>query len=171
MTNNNVTKLADVMESVRQRLNTQDKVTVYRFDIFKGKQDQDGKVVKIKSVGSAYLRDGLKTYTVNLKTLLGDKFYLLPNSKPEMGADFVILTREPAQNLGRKYFWNNVGDGRVLDGPNAGIMRLTWDIFAGDIYMNLHPRTSLSCRKRRKPTRRRNRTSRYIQANSLIHKN
>jgi hypothetical protein len=28
------------------------------------------------------------------------------NTKAEHKADFVILTREPAMNIGRKYFWN-----------------------------------------------------------------
>jgi hypothetical protein len=116
-------------------------VTVYRFDIFKGATDAEGKVAKIKSVGSAYIREGLKTYTVHLKALLKDTFYLLPNTKPTTtDAEFVILTREPAQNSGKKYFWNNVGEGRVLDGVNHGVMQLSWDVLmADDIYMTLHP--------------------------------
>lgn len=115
-------------------------VTVYRFDLFKGVKDLEGKVKKIKTVGSAYIREGLKTYTVHLKTLLKDTFYLLPNSKQTMSnADFVILTREVAQNPGKKYFWNNVGEGRVLNGENEGIMELIWDILGPDLYMTLHP--------------------------------
>ena len=134
---NNVTQLAEIVDSVRQRLGNM--ATVYRFDIFKGVRSESGKVSKVKSVGAAYLREGLKTYTVNLKTFLNDKFYLLPNSKREYDADFVILTREPALNPGRKYFWNNIGDGKVMDGINSGIMRLNWDVFGSDIYMTLHP--------------------------------
>lgn len=137
----NPVQLKEVTESANAKNDAPATVTVYRFDIFKGAQNSDGKVVKIKSVGSAYIREGLKTYTVHLKAFLKDTFYLLPNSKPvHSDADFVILTREPAQNAGRKYFWNNVGEGRILDGANHGIMRLSWDVMmADDIYMTLHP--------------------------------
>ena len=116
-----------------------DLATVYRFDIFKGTHDSNGKIQKTKSIGAAYLRDGIKTYTVVLRTFLKDKFYLLPNSKPESKSDFVILTREPAQNIGRKYFWNNVGQGLLLEGINHGLMELSWDVLADGVYMNVHP--------------------------------
>src|ERR1700690_3798987 len=95
----------------------QKKTTVYRFDVFKGTVDENGKVTKVKSVGSAYVREGLSTYTLHLKTFLKDTFYLLQNTKSP-SPDFVILTREPSQNMSRKYFWNSVGEGHVLDGPN-----------------------------------------------------
>ena len=126
---NNVVSISEATE----------KVSVYRFDIFKGAKDAEGKVTKIKSVGAAYLREGLKTYTVHLKTFLKDRFYLLPNSKGKGFADFVILTREPAQYSGRKYFWNSVGEGQMMDGANHGVVRLSWDVLADDIYMTLHP--------------------------------
>lgn len=113
--------------------------TVYRFDIFKGLSDNLGKIQKLKSVGSAYLRDGLKTYNVHLKTFLKDQFYLLPNSKPEDDSDFVILTREPAQKIWKKYFWNSVGEGKILTGTNHGIMKLSWDVLSEDLYLCLHP--------------------------------
>ena len=116
-------------------------VSVYRFDIFKGVLDAEGKVNKIRTIGAAYLRDGLKTYTVTLKTFLKDKFYLLPNSKPESKAEFVILTRELGQNISRKYFWNSVGEAVVMDGVNRGLMKLAWDVLADDIYMSCHPVT------------------------------
>jgi hypothetical protein len=138
-------KLAPVVQlvqSMRSKLSPENKVTVYRFDIFKGKVDDEGTVTKIKSVGSAYVREGLKTYTLSLKTFLNEKFYLLANSKPGQGrsnADYVILTREPGQNVGRKYFWNNVGEGTFLTDVNHGLMKLSWDILSCDIFMNLNP--------------------------------
>lgn len=133
---------AQAVESIRAKADAGNatKVTVYRFDIFKGFKNSSGKVTKIKSVGSAYIREGLMTYTVHLKALLKDTFYLLPNTKPNTDADFVILTREAAQKAGKKYFWNNVGDGRILTDENHGIMQLSWDVLmADDIYMTLHP--------------------------------
>ena len=116
-------------------------VTVTRFDIFKGYKDPSGKVNKIKSVGSAYIRHGLRTYTVHLKTFLKDTFYLLENTRQiTSNADFVILTREPAQHSGKKYFWNSVGDGRVLDGDNERLMELSWDLLPGDVYLDMSPK-------------------------------
>jgi hypothetical protein len=116
----------------------QKKTTVYRFDVFKGSVDESGVVHKVKSVGAAYVREGLSTYTLHLKTFLKDTFYLLQNTKSP-SPDFVILTREPAQNLNRKYFWNNVGEGTILDAENNGIMKLKWDVFSGELYMKIEP--------------------------------
>ncbi len=113
------------------------KVTVYRFDIFKGEVDQTGKVHKVKSVGSSYIREGLNTYTVHLKTFLKDTFYLIQNTRLP-GPDFVILSREASQNPKRKYYWNNIGEGVCLDGENKGIMKLTWDVLP-DLYMKVEP--------------------------------
>lgn len=136
----NTIDFRSALEIIRP-VTTNSNVTVYRFDIFKGVKDAEGKVIKAKAVGSAYIREGLKTYTVHLKTFLKDTFYLLPNTRPDISdADFVILTREPAQNSGKKYFWNNVGEGRMLKDANHGIMQLSWDVLiANDLYMTLHP--------------------------------
>jgi hypothetical protein len=118
----------------------QRRVTIYRFDIFKGVKTPEGKIVKIKSVGSAFVREGLQTYTIHLKTLLKDTFYLLPNTRENTLGDYVILTREPSQKLGKKYFWNNVGVGNFMQAPNESIMHLSWDVMmADDIYMTLEP--------------------------------
>ena len=116
------------------------KAKAFRFDVFKGAVDSDGKVHKLKSVGNGYLVEGCKTYTIYLKTFLNDVFYLLPEQKKMTKADYIILTREPSQNPSRKYFWNNVGEGVLLTGENAGLLQLTWDIFGdSDIYLNLYP--------------------------------
>jgi hypothetical protein len=116
------------------------RVTVYRFDVFKGTKMSDGTIAKIKSVGSAFVREGLQTYTLHLKALLKDTFYLLPNTRPNTPGDYIILTREPSQKPGKKYFWNNVGVGQILDQANQGVMQLSWDVLmADDIYMKLEP--------------------------------
>ena len=114
-------------------------ITVYRFDVFKGTPDANGRIQKVRSVGVAYLREGMQTYTMHLKTFLGASFYLLKNSKP-VGPDFVILTREFAKHGPRKYHWNNCGDGTVLTGINADYMKLEWDLFGEDIYMTVNPK-------------------------------
>jgi len=113
----------------------------FRFDIFKGEIGSDGKVRRVRSVGAAHILQGCKTYTVHLKTFLEDVFYLLPEEKKITSADFLIYTREDSRLSGRKYFWNLVGEGKILDGVNAGFMKLSFDVLGSDsIYMNLHPR-------------------------------
>ncbi len=130
--------LASVIQNVQARAAIRGKM--YRFDIFKGVENADGKIQKVRSVGSAQIMEGSKTYTVYLKTLLKDVFYLLPEQKRMTRGDYVLLTREPSQTPGRKYFWNNVGECYVLGGENAGFMKLSFDLFgANDIFMNLHP--------------------------------
>lgn len=112
---------------------------VYRFELFRGEADATGKVVKTKTLGFAYLREGLKTYIIHLKTFLNEKYYLLPNARAKDGeAQFAILTREDAKNSTRKYHWNNVGSGRLLEDINQGYMKLSWDLLPVDVYMNLH---------------------------------
>lgn len=124
------------------KLSTDKRAKTYRFDIFKGIEDSTGKVQKIRSVGAAQLMEGARTYTVYLKSLLQDVFYLMPEEKRLTRGDYVILTREPSPVPPRKYFWNNIGEGYVLGGTNAGLMRLDWDLFGAlDIYMSLQPMT------------------------------
>jgi hypothetical protein len=64
-----------------------EKPRTYRFDVFKGTRDTSGKVCKVKSVGSALLTEGTKTYTLYIKTFLHDPFYILPEQKPLRTAD------------------------------------------------------------------------------------
>lgn len=112
----------------------------YRFDIFKAIVGRDGQVLKVRSVGTASLLPGTRTYHVRLRTLLKDEFFLLPEDKSKSAADFAILTREPSIRPGRKYYWHRVGEGYVEQGLNSGVMKLSWDLFGvSDIYMTLHP--------------------------------
>jgi hypothetical protein len=114
--------------------------TVFRFDIFKGAIDANGKVQKVKSVGHALINEGTSTYTIYLKSLLKDQFFMLPERTHLDRYDFVILTREDSFREGRKYFWNNVGEAKLLDGENRDLLKLTWDLFAADdLYLNTLP--------------------------------
>jgi hypothetical protein len=120
---------------------TEVKPRTFRFDIFKGAVDASGKVSKLKSVGSAQLTDGCKTYTLYIKTFLRDVFYVLPEQKESRSADYVVLTREPSRNPNRKFFWNSVGTGVLLTGENAGLLKLSWDMLGcDDVYLNLYPK-------------------------------
>src|SRR4051794_22104094 len=99
----NSIQLCPVITSATSSIQEDKAVLGYRFDIFKGIPDSDGKIVKVKSLGSAYVKSGQQTYSINLKTFLTDQFYLLPNTKPDSKSDYVILTRENAKNIARKY--------------------------------------------------------------------
>jgi len=119
------------------------KVKVYRFDVFKGKLSEAGKVEKVCSVGHATLYEGSTTYSIYLKTLLKDLFYLLPEQDGSRPFDFVILTREPSSLPGKKYFWNRIGIASLLGEQNTGIMKLEFDLFSGvDLYLNFHGATT-----------------------------
>ncbi len=113
--------------------------TRYRYDIFKGVVEENGAITKIRSVGSAYIREGQGTFQIGLKTFLNDRFYLLPDNCPDSPNNYVILTREVSRNLKKKYFWNTVGEARILSGLNHGLMKLSWDVLSNDIYMSMHP--------------------------------
>jgi hypothetical protein len=124
-----------------------DKKQSYRFDIFKGEIDSSGQIRRVRSVGAAHTIEGIKTYTVYLKMFLNDVFYLLPEEKKLTSADFLIYTREPSLRPGRKYYWNQIGEGKCMDGANSGFMRLSFDMLGGDsIFMNLHPKETTAPR-------------------------
>lgn len=114
--------------------------TIFRFDIFKGVRDDAAKVQKVKSIGHALINEGASTYTIHLKALLKDQFFMLPEKTHLDRYDFVILTREDSFREGRKYFWNNVGEAKLLEGENRDLLKLNWDLFgADDIYLNTLP--------------------------------
>ena len=130
------TLVVKTMEQIKENAER----TIFRFDIFKGVADGKGRIQKVKSVGHALITEGSHTYTIYLKTLLKDQFYMLPERTHLDKYDFVILTREESFKEGRKYFWNNVGNAKLLDGENRDVLKLTWDILAADdIYLNTIP--------------------------------
>ncbi len=113
---------------------------IFKFDIFKGERAPDGRIVKVHSMGTASLAEGSATYHLHLKALLKDNFYLLPQGRDESQLGYAILTREDSLNGKRKFFWHRVGEAKVLDGHNHGLMALTWDLFPNaEIFMSLYP--------------------------------
>ena len=120
------------------------------FEIFKGIKTKEGFIKRKRSLGSARLFEGSNTYYLFIKTLLGDRFYLLPEQKNTDKYDFVILTREESKREGKKYYWSVVGEGLVLMGQNQGLMKINWDFFGGnDIYMRLEPVSDENTRERK----------------------
>ncbi len=105
------------------------------FEIFKGEKDEYGKVKKTRALGQARIYKGSDTYHVFIKTLLNIKFFLLPEKKNPQKYEYVILTREISHYFDRKYYWNVVGEGRILMGQNEGLMELSWYFFGNkDVY-------------------------------------
>ncbi len=123
--------------NTESKLDTKPKSKSY--EIFKGFKDASGKVIRKRVLGQARIFEGAKTYHVFIKTLLNSRFYLLPEGRNTQKYEYVILTRENSLNPDRKYYWNSVGEGKILMGTNVGLMQLTWDFFNSDnIYMNLN---------------------------------
>jgi hypothetical protein len=147
MTTHKIVSEADTSFDSFESMNSQEaQSTIYRFEIFKGVKTESGKIERIRSMGQATLRDGFNTYILQLKTLLEDRFYMLPCKEPQDKADFVILSRENARTSGKKYFWNVVGEGRALQAPNHGLIELKWDLFGEDVYMSIHPKKSFEAK-------------------------
>lgn len=111
-----------------------------RFDVFKGEKDAEGKIQKTKSVGVAFKPKDSTTFNLYLKTFTQEVFYLMPECMDMSRGDYTILTRVPSHFPNRKYFWNSVGEGWYLKGPNKGLMHLKWDMLGvDDIFLCLTP--------------------------------
>jgi hypothetical protein len=114
--------------------------TLYRFDVFQGEKNQDGKVTKTRSVGMAYLRQGDGRYGLRLSTFVEDYFFLLPtNNDP---GNYRVLTSLPnhSKKSNRKNIWSVVGNGRA--NTQEGLIELQFDLFEKPIYVNIFPERS-----------------------------
>ena len=110
------------------------------YEIFKGIAGDGGAITRKRTLGQARLFEGSNTYHVFIKSLLGERFFLLPENRNPQKHEYVILTREPSLNPEKKYYWNSVGEGKILMGQNQGLMQLDWDFFStDDVYMKLEP--------------------------------
>lgn len=112
----------------------------YRFQVFQGENDDQGKVQKTKSVGMAYLKDGQNIFTLRLWMFSWERYYILPNKHDS--SKYLVMTREPNKNPAakNKYFWNIVGNG-VVDTVH-GLIRLEFDLLSKPVYMSTHPESS-----------------------------
>lgn len=120
----------------------QEKTKIYRFDVFRGRETDDGKIEKIVSVGHATLYEGSATYTIYLRMFLKDQFYLLPEREFGKPHDMVILTREPSNLPGKRFFWNRIGTAKLLSDSNSGVMRLDFDLLHGTaLFLSFHDST------------------------------
>jgi hypothetical protein len=112
----------------------------YRFQVFQGKQNADGKIEKSKTVGMAYLKEGQGTYTLRLWTFLTDRFYLLPNKNDS--SRYFVMTREQNRNPSAKtkYFWNIVGNAHA--DSTKGCVQINFDLLDRPVFMSMFPESS-----------------------------
>ena len=121
-------------------INQENLVQVKTFEIFKGKKDKTGKIIKKRAVGVSRLFGNTRTYHVFIKAISQARYFILPERENYDQYQYVILTREESKVPEHKFFWSSVGDGSVLLGKNTGLVSLNWDFFnSEDIYMNLNP--------------------------------
>ena len=115
----------------------QNEAPFYRFQVFQGRRNSNGKLEKTKTIGMTYHTPGQDNYTMRLWTFVAERFYLMPDHK--RGGRYFIMTREPNknQNAKSKYFWNIVGSGKVDSA--SGVIELEFDLFDKIVYMNIFP--------------------------------
>jgi len=127
-----------------QKLNTSNPLAeenqFFRFQVFQGDIDKDGKVHKTKSVGMAYLKEDQQTITVRLWMFVTERFYMILNRND--ASRYLVMTREINRNPNakNKYFWNIVGSG-VID-TTQGIVQIYFDLLDKPVYISLHPEPS-----------------------------
>ncbi|MBS1963086.1 MAG: hypothetical protein JST04_12800 [Bdellovibrionales bacterium] len=109
----------------------------YRFQLFQGRRNAEGKLEKTKTVGMAYHAPGQENYTMRFWTFVQERYFLLPNNK--VSGRYFVMTREPNKkpDAKNKYFWNIVGSGQVDSA--SGVVELELDLFEKRIYMNIFP--------------------------------
>lgn len=114
---------------------------IYKFDVFKGRIDETGKVIKICTLGQARLLENSETYNIYIKSLLSEVFYLRQiKFAKENKEKFTILTREKSFDKSTDFRWNYVGNCQSLQGENSSLLKMNWDFFGvDDVYMNLVP--------------------------------
>ncbi len=103
------------------------------FDVFKGRENKKGTVLKIRSVGEGYYDDFTDTCELHINGFEKNGYTLEPEKDINADHDYVILF----ENLDSEDL-QPVGVGTLLKGKNAGLIKLSWDFYGvSDIYINL----------------------------------
>lgn len=113
-----------------------------QFEVLKGKINSDGKFVKERVAGLAFLREGKLQYKLKVFSQLSNRLYLVPDE--EATDQYKVLVRDEVQNRkGKpKVYWCEVGEGRVL--TSLGLIELRVDLWAEPLYMSIFPREIVS---------------------------
>jgi hypothetical protein len=103
------------------------------FDIFKGRKNKKGHVLKIRSIGHGYYDEDADFCELEINGLEKDGYTLEPETDVNSNHDYVIFY----ENLESEEL-EKVGVGYLLHGKNAGLIRLEWDFYdSSSIYINL----------------------------------
>jgi len=110
------------------------------YDIFKGKKDKSGKIIKIRSVGFANALKKETNSSLHLKDLESRVYLLVPEKDPFENHDFfIVFQKESFKNkISNDQLLEIVGTGTLLTGINSGLIKLEWDLWGNDdIYLSL----------------------------------
>lgn len=110
----------------------------FRFAIYRGRIETDGKFVKTRDAGHAFLNSGRHVYRVKLFALPSFRYFAVPSrSNPEEYKIVIPQEVRSKKDKSVKTFWNVVGEGQVLS--QQGILKLKFDLLSEPVYMNLFP--------------------------------
>ena len=121
-------------------MNNNEKTKYYRFEVFHGEKDENGKVFKSHSVGMAYLKPGEHRYGLRIFTFVDDRFYLLPAEHDPSKYLILTSTTNRSKDAKQKNIWNVVGNGKI--NTQQGLIELKFNLFEKPIYVNIFPARS-----------------------------
>lgn len=103
------------------------------FDIFKGRKNKKGRVLKIRSVGHGFYDEDADFCELKINGLEKGGYTLEPETNINANHDYIIYY----ENLDSEDL-EQVGVGYLLSGKNAGLVRLDWDFYdSPNVYINL----------------------------------
>ena len=113
---------------------------LYRFQLYLGEKNENGKIQKSKIVGMSYLAEGHGTYTLRLWTFLNTNFYMVMSKTN--ASDCLLMSKEANKNeySKTKHHWNVIGNGKVNATQNC--IELNFDLFEKPIYMSIFPESN-----------------------------
>jgi hypothetical protein len=103
------------------------------FDIFKGRTNKKGTVLKLRSIGHGYYDEASEFCELLINGLQKDSYSIMPESDIDADHDYNIFFEDlDSEDL------EKVGVGYLLKKQNSGLIRLEWDFYGvKDIYINL----------------------------------
>ena len=109
----------------------------YRFQVFTGRINNQGKVEKDKTVGYTYHESGLRDYFLRMWMWPENPFFLSASKNDP--SVYYIKTKIPNKraNDHNSFIWMTVGSGKVI--PRLGVIQLKFDLISYPIFMNIFP--------------------------------
>ncbi|MDE3270101.1 MAG: hypothetical protein OYH77_07440 [Pseudomonadota bacterium] len=102
-----------------------------KLDLFKGRRSKNGKIVRVRSVGSGY--PILSAYQLLINGFALDSHFLIPEADINADNDYLLCYRSHHSKR-----LQQAGIAHLMRAHNAGLIQLEWDIYGNkDIYLNL----------------------------------